>query len=185
MGHKPTLDAGAKRPWGQMPQQEGRLASGRFADAPGAPGKSLDNLADLGRCHPFAFEAVERIGLVGGARALLVFDAADIALAARVAELPDELAVILVNPFAEFPPERYPVVPLDRGVIRKNAAAKLDRLERHRRFFTVRFRNRKGSKRMSSAIAAPPPGECCHQPMPSHSSGSRRQVRFPPSRFSG
>ena len=95
----------------------------RLARPPGAFGKGVDGLRDLGNRHRLAFESVERVSAVGRAQTGGVFDARHVALAAAVTELQDVLAVVLVYGLADLPPERNPLVAIDRRVVRHDPAA--------------------------------------------------------------
>src|SRR5262245_51019747 len=69
----------------------------RFACPAGALRKARDDLADLRDRHAFASESVNRIRLARRAQPRWNLDSIDVALAARVAELKNELAVVLVD----------------------------------------------------------------------------------------
>ena len=71
-----------------------------------------------------------RIVLVGGAEPGGELDAGDVALAAAVAELQDELAVERVDGVADRTPERDVPVVIDHRVVRHDAAAQLHGDER-------------------------------------------------------
>ena len=93
-------------------------------------GKRRHRLLDVGGRHPLALEAVQRILVVGRAERVLVLDAADVALASRVAQLHDEFTVVLVHRLADGTPERHTLVLVDGGVVRNDASANLHRHER-------------------------------------------------------
>src|SRR5262249_39517735 len=103
---------------------------GGFTRPARAGGKRPDGLLDLAARHPLAFEAVQRVRLVGRAEPLRVLDSRNIPLAAAVAELDDETAVVLVHPVGDLAPERDALVAIDGRVVRQDAPAKLDRHER-------------------------------------------------------
>src|SRR5436189_15221 len=73
----------------------------------------LHQLLDLRDRHPFGGEPVNRLLLAGRAPALLVLDAAEVALAARERELHDVPAVVLVDTLDELAPEWDRLVSVD------------------------------------------------------------------------
>jgi hypothetical protein len=73
---------------------------------------------------------LERIVLVGRAQPYGIVNRRNVALPPAVAELKDVLAVVRVYLLAELPPERDAVVADDRGVVRQDAAARMNRHER-------------------------------------------------------
>ena len=91
----------------------------------GPLGEVLDRLLDLLLGHRLADDPVERVGSAGRALGVLVFvlDSSLVLLPARVAELHDELAAVLVDPLAELLPERDLVVVVDHGVVDHDPAA--------------------------------------------------------------
>jgi hypothetical protein len=102
----------------------------RFARPARALGEIIDDLLDLRHRRPFAQKAVKRIFLVGRRQSLRVLDAVDVALAPAVAQLQDELAVVLVHGLADGTPERDVTIVIDHRVVRDDAAAQVDRDER-------------------------------------------------------
>ena len=101
-----------------------------LARPPRAFGKRVDRLADVGERHLLAAEAVRRVGLAGRAQAGRDFDARDVALTARMAELQDEPAVVLVHRLADRAPERDVPIVVDHRVVRHDPPAQLHRHER-------------------------------------------------------
>ena len=97
--------------------------------APGPGGVLLNHVGDLGRRHLPARQAVHGVWPIGAAEPRLsrVLDAGDVALTTAVAELQDELAVVLVHPLADGAPEGHLVVGVDVGVVGQDAAAYVDR----------------------------------------------------------
>ena len=102
----------------------------RLARAPRALGEVPDHLLDLGDGHRVALEPVQRIRLAGRRQPARVLDAVDVALPAAVAQLQDELAVVLVDRLADRAPERNLVVVVDHRVVGHDAAAQVHRHER-------------------------------------------------------
>ena len=98
-----------------------------LARSPRSLREALDELRDLRGRHPLALEAVDRLGLVRRAPALLELDAADVALTPREGELDDVLAVVLVDAPYELAPERDRLVPVDVRVVGDDQAARMDR----------------------------------------------------------
>lgn len=95
----------------------------------GALGELAHHLFDLGDGHGRAVQAVHVLGLGGGGEVGGDLDAGDVALAPRVAELHQEAAVVLVDPFAQLAPEGDPLVAVDHGVVGDDAALQADRDE--------------------------------------------------------
>jgi hypothetical protein len=69
---------------------------------------------------------VQRIALRGRAEPARELDSGEVALPAAVRELEDVPATVLVDAPPELPPERDPVVALDRGVAGDDQAAPVD-----------------------------------------------------------
>ena len=88
--------------------------------------EALDDLLDLGLRHGDALEAVDRLRLARRAPALLVDDAADVALPARERELREVLAVVLVHLVDQLAPERDRLVAVDVRVVRHDDPARVD-----------------------------------------------------------
>ena len=77
-----------------------------------------------------ALETVDRIALIGGAQAYRILDAVDVALAAAVIELHDELAVVRMDGLPHFTPERIRASLSIYRVVGHDAAAQVHRHER-------------------------------------------------------
>ena len=100
----------------------------RARRAPSA--KAADRLVDLLLGHRLAAEPVKRVGLARGRQAHRVLDAVDVALPPAVAQLHDELAVVLVHGLPHGAPERDVAVVVDHRVVGHDAAAQVHRHER-------------------------------------------------------
>ena len=104
------------------------------AGLPRASGRGAERVSDIGdlfRRHPLGFEAVQRVGPIGRAETLRVFDARHVALPAAVAQLDEVLAVaFVVDLLDELFPEWNALVAVDRRVVRHDAAAHRHRHER-------------------------------------------------------
>src|SRR5262245_52119104 len=102
----------------------------RLACATRAFSERCHRLANLRLRHRLAPEPMDRVGLRGGRKARRVFDAVDVALASRMTELQDELAVVLVDRFADRAPEGNVAVVVDHRVVRHDAPAQVHGYER-------------------------------------------------------
>jgi hypothetical protein len=125
------VDGGAEELRNEIPVRPVQLDAVeiRVARAPRAFGERGDRLLDVGRRHALALEAMQRILVISRTERVLVFDAADVTLTARVTELHDEAAVELVHRLAHGTPERDALVLVDGGVVGNDAAANLHRHE--------------------------------------------------------
>ena len=101
-----------------------------LARPPGALGEGGHGLGDLRRGHRLAAEPVQRVGLARGREAHRELDAVDVALAPAVAQLHDELAVVLVHGLPHGAPERDVAVVVDHRVVGHDAAAQVHGHER-------------------------------------------------------
>jgi hypothetical protein len=104
----------------------------RLARPAGALGEHVDQVLDLVRGGGLAEQPVEGVVAARRRQPLVhqVLDATHVPLPARVAELHDELAVVLVDLLADFAPEGDPVVVVDHRVVRQDAAAAMNGYER-------------------------------------------------------
>ncbi len=124
----PVVDRGAEELGDQVAVGPVQLdaVEARLPRAPGPFRERLHRFLNLRHRHALALEAVRRVRLVRRAQTDGVFDAAQIALAATMAELQDVLAVVLVHRLPERTPERDVPVVVDCGVVRHDAAAQMN-----------------------------------------------------------
>src|SRR4030095_14935823 len=101
----------------------------RFPGAAGAFGKSLYRLPDLSDRHALALEPMQGPSPAGGAQPFGKLDSLEIPLPSGVAQLHYEFRAVLVDRLPESPPERYPGVTVDPGIVGNDASLQLDRNE--------------------------------------------------------
>ena len=94
--------------------------------------EKLDRFLDIFQGHRLAREPVKRLVLARRAQCLIVnvLNPAVITLAARMADLDNEPAIVLVNLVYNAVPELNPIVSVNRRVIRQNSSPDADRNKR-------------------------------------------------------
>ena len=99
-----------------------------LARPPGAIGESLDRVIDFPLAHRLRQNSIQGFRAAGGAPrdSMLVRYAGQIQLPARMAELKDVAAIVLVDLFSNLSPERNAVVVTDRRVTGQDSTANGD-----------------------------------------------------------